>query len=157
MKEYPTVRNVPPLWLWVTLTALSLLLTFGFSAQDAETSGALSLMIVKWLLSVFPPLSALGAELLHVVIRKLAHFALYFILGCGLRGLSTYQRRFPAVPWVILCGAFSASLDEFHQHFSAGRAPSVFDVALDTCGVAAGCALISLLFLLLARRHSASA
>lgn len=155
MKNSP-IRTVPPLWLWVTLTALPLLLTFGFSSQDAETSGSLSLMIVKWLVSVFPPLSALDTEFLHVVIRKLAHFTLYFVLGCGLRGLSTYQRRFPAVPGVIVSGAFFASLDEFHQHFSAGRAPSVFDVALDTCGVAAGCALISLLFLL-TRRHSASA
>lgn len=156
MKNSP-IRNVPPLWLWVTLTVLPLLLTFGFSSQDAETSGALSLMIVKWLVSVFPPLSALDAEFLHVLIRKLAHFTLYFVLGCGLRGLSTYQRRFPAVPGVVVSGAFFASLDEFHQHFSAGRAPSVFDVALDTCGVAAGCALISLLFLLLTQRRSASA
>lgn len=155
MKAYSPTRNAPPLWLWVTLTALPLLLTFAFSSQDAETSGFLSLMIVKWLVSVLPPLSALDAEFLHVVIRKLAHFRLYFVLGCGLRGLSTYQRRFPAVPLAILSGAFFASLDEFHQHFSAGRAPSVFDVALDTCGVATGCALISMLFLL-ARRRPAS-
>ncbi|MBQ9521430.1 MAG: VanZ family protein [Oscillospiraceae bacterium] len=156
MKNSP-IRNVPPLGLWVTLTALPLLLTFGFSSQDAETSGALSLIIVNWLVSVFRSLSALDADFLHVVIRKLAHFTLYFILGCGLRGLSTYQRRFPAVPGVIVSGAFFASLDEFHQHFSAGRAPSVFDVALDTCGVAVGCALISLLFLLLTRTRSTSA
>ncbi len=156
LKSSP-VRNAPPLALWVALTAFPLLSTFFFSSQDAETSGSLSLLILHHILSVFPPLSALGIPFLHRVLRKLAHFTLYCVLGVGLRGLSTYQRRLPAVPGVVVTGMLCAALDEFHQHFSAGRAPSVADVLLDTCGVAAGCALISVLFHLTGRARAASA
>ncbi|MBQ9493451.1 MAG: VanZ family protein [Oscillibacter sp.] len=141
--------NVPPLALWIGLTVLPLLFTFFFSSQDARVSGSLSLRLLNWLLSVFPALSALNASFsLHVLLRKLAHFTLYFLLGCGLRGLSTYQKRFPAVPCAIVTGMLCAALDEFHQNFSAGRAPSVFDVALDTWGVTVGCGLVSLSFFL---------
>lgn len=146
-----STRNVPPLALWVALTAFPILSTFFFSSQNAETSGSLSLMILQCILRVFPPLSAFGTAFLHRLLRKLAHFTLYFILGCGLRGLSTYQRRFPDVPGVVATGILCASLDEFHQHFSSGRAPTISDMALDTCGVAAGCAFLSLLFFLTRR------
>ena len=69
-------------------------------------SGALSLRILKWLLRHFPFLSALGSvSRLHRLLRKTAHFILYFIFGCGLRGLLSYQRRVPAIPAVIAIGA----------------------------------------------------
>jgi len=156
LKSSP-VRNAPPLALWVVLTAFPILSTFFFSSQDAETSGSLSMLILNFILSAFPPLSALGIPFLHHALRKLAHFTLYCVLGVGLRGLSTYQRRLPAVPGVVVTGMLCAALDEFHQHFSAGRAPSVADVLLDTCGVAVGCALVSCLFYLTWRARAASA
>ncbi|MBQ6986300.1 MAG: VanZ family protein [Oscillibacter sp.] len=156
MKSSP-VRNAPPLALWVTLTAFPILSTFFFSSQDAETSGSLSLLVLNFILSVCPPLSALGVPFLHHFIRKLAHFTLYCVLGVGLRGLYTYQRRFPAVPGVVAAGVLFAALDEFHQRFSAGRAPGISDVLLDTCGVAVGCVLLSLLFHLTGRTRAASA
>ena len=153
MKSSP-VRNAPPLALWVALTAFPILSTFFFSSQDARASGFLSMLILRFILSICPPLSALGIPFLHHVLRKLAHFTLYCVLGVGLRGLSTYQRRFPAVPGVVAAGVLCAALDEFHQHFSAGRAPSVADVLLDTCGVATGCALLSFLFYLTGRTRA---
>ena len=149
MKSSANRYDVPPLALWAALTAFPLLATFCFSAQDARASGSLSMRLLYWILSVFPALRALEVGFLHALLRKLAHFTLYFALGCGLRGLYTYQRRAPAVAGALATAALCASLDEFHQTFSAGRAPSVFDVALDTCGAASGCLLVSLLFSLL--------
>ena len=134
---------------WILLTVLPILATVGFSSQDAQMSGSLSLRVLKWLLRHFPFLSALGSvSRLHRLIRKAAHFTLYFIFGCGLRGLLSYQRRVPAVPAAIVLGAAYAASDEFHQRFTSGRYASAFDVGLDTCGVIAGCAFVSLCFFL---------
>lgn len=138
---------------WIFLTLLPVLATFGFSSQDAAHSGALSLQVLLWLLRHFPRLSSLGSTAwLHGLIRKLAHFSLYFVLGCGLRGLCAYQKRFPVIPCSVALGALYAAFDELHQHFSKGRAPSLFDVGIDTCGVIMGCTLVSLLFLLFRRK-----
>lgn len=142
-------RNKIPLFFWIFLTAFAMVATFFFSSQNAALSSSSSLRVLSFLLRRFPFLSALGGvERLHIIVRKLAHFTLYFTLGCGLRGLYDYQRRVPAAPAAVLTAALYAASDEFHQRFSSGRGPSLRDVALDACGAAAGCALISLLFFL---------
>ena len=142
-------RDFFPLLFWIFLTVLPILATIAFSSQDARMSGALSLRVLKWLLRRFPFLSALGSvSRLHRLVRKAAHFSLYFLLGCGLRGLLSYQRRVPAIPAVIVIGAAYAASDEFHQRFTSGRYASPVDVGIDACGVVAGCALVSLLFFL---------
>ena len=141
---------------WIFLTVLPIAATIGFSSQDAQTSGALSLRIVNWLLARFPFLAALGSvDRLHRLVRKLAHFSLYFVFGCGLRGLLSYQRRVPVLPAVVLIGAAYAASDEFHQRFTQGRYASPLDVAIDTCGVIAGCTVVSILFLLARKKPSA--
>ena len=140
-------RDFLPLSFWIFLTVLPVLATIGFSSQDAQMSGALSLRILKWLLRRVPFLAALGSvSRLHWLIRKAAHFTLYFLFGCGLRGLLSYQRRVSAVPTVTVIGAAYAASDEFHQRFTSGRYASLVDVGIDACGVVAGCALVSLLF-----------
>ena len=59
-------------------------LIFSFSAQPGSDSGALSGSIVESLLqmwhALFPAVS-LEADTLHFIIRKGAHFTVYFILG----------------------------------------------------------------------------
>ena len=143
-------RDSFPLLFWIFLTVLPVIATLLFSSQNAQMSGELSLRILKWLLRHFPLLSAFGSvSRLHWLVRKAAHFTLYFIFGCGLRGLLSYQRRVPAVPAVIGVGAAYAVSDEFHQRFTSGRYASPFDVGIDTCGVIAGCAFVSLLLFLL--------
>lgn len=75
----------------------------------------------------------------NFLIRKAAHFTLYFVLGLGLTGAFHFQKKVPA--WIpsLLLGAGFAATDEFHQSFT-GRTAMVEDVVLDSCGVAAGCA-----------------
>ena len=142
-------RDFLPLSFWIFLTVLPVLATIGFSSQDAQMSGALSLRILKWLLRRVPFLAALGSvSRLHWLIRKAAHFTLYFLFGCGLRGLLSYQRRVSAVPTVTVIGAAYAASDEFHQRFTSGRYASPVDVCIDACGVIAGCAFVSILFFL---------
>ncbi len=142
------------LLFWILLTAAPVAATLLFSSQDAQISSGLSLRVLKWLLRQFPFLCALGSvSRLHWLVRKLAHFTLYFCLGCGLRGLLSYQRRVPAFPTVLVVGAAYASADEFHQRFASGRYASLADVCLDTSGVILGCASVTLLFFLFRRKR----
>ena len=125
-------------------------LIFGFSAQDGEHSGNLSLRISQGVVEALDFLSARrisrqsqGRYLLEELalffehpIRKLAHFSEYACMGILLywllrpwmeRGKKMYLL---IVLWVFLSGA----LDEFHQIFVPDRWGSPADVLLDTLG-----------------------
>jgi VanZ family protein len=82
----------------------------------------------------------LGTELgtWDLVLRKLAHFSEYTVLGLLL------VRAFEREPLAAAAGVAYAATDELHQHFVRGRHAAFRDVAIDSAGVLAG--------LLLARR-----
>ena len=82
----------------------------------------------------------LGTELgtWDLVLRKLAHFGEYAVLGLLL------VRAFGREPLAAAAGVAYAGTDELHQHFVRGRHAAFRDVAIDSAGVLAG--------LLLARR-----
>jgi VanZ family protein len=73
-----------------------------------------------------------------LVLRKLAHFGEYAVLGLLL------VRAFGREPLAGATGVAYAATDELHQHFVRGRHAAFRDVAIDSAGVLAG--------LLLARR-----
>ena len=73
-----------------------------------------------------------------LVLRKLAHFAEYAVLGLLL------VRALGREPLAAAAGVAYAATDELHQHFVRGRHAAFRDVAIDAAGVLAG--------LLLARR-----
>lgn len=124
------------------LTLASAAAIIQFSGQDSGRSQALSKGITAWLLSLLSMEgTAENLELLNFILRKLAHFGLYYLLGFGLIGLVHTQKRGLAVLAVIVLGGLFAVSDEFHQQFSQGRSTSVWDVLLDTCGVTSGCVM----------------
>jgi len=117
-----------------------------FSGQDGGRSDAVSKSLAAWLLSLLPVDGAAeNLAFFNLVLRKLAHFGLYFLLGFGLAGVVGQRKGAPTVlAVVVLCGLFALS-DEFHQRFSPGRTASGWDVVLDTCGAAVGWAFLELL------------
>lgn len=116
-----------------------MIVIFCFSSQSAAASSEISKGMAKKLMSMFPVLeNVLTVSRLHHYLRKLAHFTLYFILGCGLTGVASKQKKFSAVLISIMGGTVFAATDEIHQFFSEGRGPMIQDVLLDACGVAAG-------------------
>jgi len=117
-----------------------------FSGQNGSQSDALSKGLAAWVLSLLPMDATAGSlALLNRILRKMAHFGLYFLLGFGLSGVVGRRKEVPAALAVIAMGGLFAVSDEFHQRFSQGRSPSGWDVALDTCGVAAGWAASEIL------------
>lgn len=135
--------------LSVALTVATLVMIWRFSAQDSsETmvlSGGLAWRVWQWLESVVEKwggeLSLLGVE---AVLRKLAHFGVFMLLGVGLTGIFVWQRKVPVVVIVVLIGVVCAAIDELHQSFVPGRNPAVFDVLIDTLGVCVGMGVVML-------------
>ena len=76
------------------------------------------------------------------VLRKGAHWTLYFIFGCLLfffaRTVWGAQINVKMWAWLVLVGGVAAVLDEFHQFFVAGRSAQWNDVILDSVGTIMG-------------------
>ena len=142
-----SMRKRKGLWIFtflLTVTVMAAIICF--SSQSAAESNGLSKGLAQWLLNLVPSLGdAVTLRKLNHFLRKSAHFSLYFLLGCGLTGLASRQRKIPPVLLAVLGGAAFAAADEFHQFFSDGRGPMLQDVLLDTCGVTAGALFIALL------------
>lgn len=91
------------------------------------------------------------APFTQFVVRKLAHFGTYFLLGLfayiGLRRIFIIKWTAPFFVWTACIAA--AALDEFHQFLTGDRTPSVHDVILD--GTGSLCAIIICLLFFLIR------
>jgi len=142
-------------------TVLLLLLIFGFSAQDGETSGSLSFKISLFIVQLFSPLMPATmsdaillqrAELIHLFVRKAAHMTEYFLLALSLQlPLASWFSRLPfwktRIAIGFICTVIFASLDEFHQTFVPGRSGNFIDVCIDSVGALAASCCLFLLFL----------
>lgn len=130
------------------LIFLNFIMIFGFSSQNGEKSGGLSTKVTVFVLDIFGQgennINQEQIETVEYVIRKLAHFSIYMILGMLLMDLaSTYEIKNITKIFTSICvGILYASLDEFHQSFTPGRTALVTDVFIDTLGVITGVMII---------------
>lgn len=134
-----------------TLITLSVIwFIFSNSAEIAEVSGGKSALVTAWLNQLLQALS-LGLRLSEALVRKLAHFAEYTLLGFWLvLTLRVYTRRvLPYISWPLFLGLATAVTDETLQTFIPGRAGQLRDVCIDFAGVSAGilCGLILMLLI----------
>ena len=99
--------------------------------------------VMSWI-NAFLRLDESGAETLHLVIRKMAHFTEFACLGL----LLTWQfgmigeKKGHLVCMPLFCGMVAACVDETIQVFTPDRGPSLIDVWIDTAGVAVGITLL---------------
>ena len=128
---------------------------FGFSNQDAEQSSSLSRQITEDVTKNIESIQKLEpskkAEVLNKiehVIRKLAHFSLYTLVGIlSMSLMSTYKiKQLKRIGISLGIGILYAISDEFHQSFVPGRGPMVSDVFIDTFGVVFGF-VVSMVFI----------
>ena len=139
--------------LSLVLTIAVLAVIFCFSAQPAGQSDGISISLARRLAALMPwLLKKVTVRRLNRILRKMAHFVLYFLLGCGLTGVFRIQNKIPAALSAVAAGALCAALDEWHQWFVPGRGPGMGDVLLDVCGVAAAAVFAALLDALRRRR-----
>ena len=148
-------------WIEKHSVVLSLLLViavmvmiFCFSAQTGEESGAMSGRLTTWVLNlIIPDFENFSPErqeairsTVGLLVRKLAHFSEYALLGFSLMlHITRVQKKITVhLPWLWAwgIGTLYAATDEFHQGFVAGRGPSVVDVTIDSAGVITGVLLM---------------
>ncbi len=135
--------------IWGTLLLAMMSAIFYMSSMPGDESGGLSARITEAVVSyVFPDYANMSADqqigafsLLHHMIRKLAHFSEYAVLG-ALFDLffSTFTFRYKTIV-SLLCAVSYAMTDEWHQSFVAARGPSIGDVMLDSAGAVFGLAI----------------
>ena len=131
------------------LLALTLCFIWGNSLLSREDSSELSGGLLAWLTPLFRALRLEAVD--EHVLRKLAHFGEFALLGLELAGLFFLNRgrAFKSACLSALCALAAASADETIQLFS-GRAAMLKDVLLDFAGALTG---ILLLWFLTARRN----
>ncbi len=154
-KVYDKKRRAAQIIFTLAL-ALWLAFIFGNSLRTGESSSKQSSTVVDciqtavgWIAPDSYLATATGAayQRIHNVVRKIAHFTEFALLGalaCGCYFSYTSRRKWAWIPCVAL--AIVPVADESLQLFRAGRAFGWGDVVVDCCGgyfgFAVGCLLV---------------
>ena len=125
---------------------------FGFSNQDGEQSAGISTKITRMFLEnskKYQESNENDKEIIfkrtQKIIRKLAHFSIYTLVGFLLMLLFVTFNQLTNKKRAIIStiiGIIYASSDEIHQKFIAGRSAQITDVYIDTLGVILGILLV---------------
>lgn len=116
-------------------------LIFFFSSENADNSTETSMDVTEKIVEIATTVIGnsepkLNTDKVQVIVRKTAHFSLYFWLSlfsanaCAIIFGKHKKRAFYVLAF-CLCYAIS---DEFHQYFVPGRTAKVFDVGIDFIG-----------------------
>lgn len=124
-----------------------------FSGNDAELSTKKSDVIVEKVVEVIDVISEKKVtpktyKDVEFVVRKLAHFANFFILGflfLLLAELTDGKCIKRTIFVALICGLIGALIDEGHQLFVSGRSGELRDVCVDFSGALFGCILFTIM------------
>jgi len=114
-------------------------LTFIFVASsDNFSANNTSRIIGPLVLWLFPNTSPETLAVIHLIVRKIAHFTEYAILGyLAARAFRTSSHPALANHWLVAALALVvayALLDEYHQRFVPSRTASIYGSFIDMSG-----------------------
>lgn len=147
----------------IVLLVLTFIKIFDFSSQDSEKSGNLSRTITEKITSKIKYIQKLDEDKkekilnkAETIIRKLAHFSEYTLVGILLMALmSTYEIKNRLRAGIsLLIGILYACSDEIHQLFVPGREGRIQDVLIDTSGVITGIIIVIIILNIIKRVKS---
>ena len=124
---------------------------FGFSSQTGEKSGTISRQVTEFVTKDIEAIQKLETNEKEIVlkkiehvIRKLAHFSLYTVVGILVMSLMTTYKieQIKRISISLLTGVLYAISDEVHQSFVPGRGAMFQDVLIDTLGVTFGILIV---------------
>ncbi len=150
--------------LWLAVIAVCGMIFF-FSAQNGDESEQASGKVVQYLIGFlvkgYELLTAIRQQEIYetasLLVRKLAHFGEFALLGFLVRLLMRSYRVRRGFSWAWLSASLYAVTDELHQFFMAARNASVIDVGIDSMGAAFGAGLGCLILWLCERRRREAA
>lgn len=122
-----------------------MIIIYKFSNQNFRESLSLSGKVVKDIQYMFG-LEQIDFELLQVIVRKLAHFSIYLLLGmASYMLLKSFKLKGQKLFWTafFLCFLYACT-DEIHQLFIFGRTGSLVDVLIDSLGSFCGLKLLDI-------------
>lgn len=129
--------------LWTSALIMWMLVIFLFSNQNGEKSQKMSDGLIKNVINIVYQINNKELtkekeeqliESTSLIVRKMAHFTVYFILGIiSYFTLKSYQVQNIIFYSILICVLYACS-DEIHQLFSAGRSGKILDVCIDTLG-----------------------
>jgi len=109
-----------------------------FASSDDFNASNTSRIIGPLVLWLFPSTSPETLAVVHFIMRKIAHFTEYAILGfLAARAFRTSPRPAIQQRWFLICAALVvvyALLDEYHQSFVPSRTASIYDSMIDMAG-----------------------
>ena len=109
-----------------------------FASSDDFNASNTSRIIGPLVLWLFPSTSPETLAVVHFIMRKIAHFTEYAILGfLAARAFRTSPHPAIQQRWFLICAALVvvyALLDEYHQSFVPSRTASIYDSMIDIAG-----------------------
>ena len=121
----------------ILLVIIWMILIFIMSSFNSTESSNQSNFIVDIIANIF---NTTNINILSLIIRKLAHFTEYFILGILVYNLiHSYNKKLYI--GIIICVIYAIS-DEIHQLFVPGRSCQLLDILIDSMGSIVGIYLL---------------
>lgn len=119
--------------------AATVIFIFSNSSEIGALSGSKSAIVTEFLNKALGGIGV-GYRFSEHLVRKLAHFSEYMLLGFWLMlSLRAYTRRILSfISWPLFFGLLTATTDEFFQLSVSGRSGEVRDIVIDFSGVLAG-------------------
>jgi VanZ family protein len=125
------------------LTIVWILVIFSFSIQSGSISSLQSGFITSQISRLLLTLNILvEPKTLSFVIRKLAHFTEFFILGCLVRKSSFELNRKDILYFIFIIPV----IDEFIQYFVPERSMTLMDMGIDSIGILFGTGFVSIVY-----------
>ena len=121
------------------LVVIWMIFIFVMSSFDGNESSSQSNFVVNFIVYIF---NISNIDVVSLIIRKLAHFTEYLILGilvCNM--IRCYDKKYYLA--IIICIIYAVS-DEVHQVFVPGRSPQIYDILIDVFGCLSGIILFNM-------------
>lgn len=131
----------------VILVILWMILIFIMSSYSGNDSSDQSNFIVNIISSIF---NINNIDILSLIVRKLAHFTEYFILGILVYNM-IYNLNKKKYMSIIICILYAIS-DEIHQLFVVGRSCNIIDMLIDSCGSISGVYFLYLIYKIILKK-----
>jgi len=123
------ILSISLLILWM----IFIFLMSSFNASDSTNQSSSIVLVLSDVLNIH------NVDLLSVIVRKIAHFTEYFILGIlTSNAFKDFRVKKIFIYCLIFC-VFYACTDEIHQLFVPGRSGNFIDILIDSFGSLSGC------------------